>query len=512
MAKRETTYHIVCHGLEESEIGLFRSFLSEIKQESFQFTMLDDNTPLAPQCQDAHMVFVALAGAARLVQLLRDEEMSVLPVIAVGEYDGDYVTQEVITLGVDDFISKKFLTPERLYQRVSLNYQSYQKSKTLQMRCHMLDHVVDHIPQMVYIKDAQGQLTFANRRLADYANLPKQALIGKDDIAAVAQKDVLSFPYAAHDPGAIEKTSVEVIAGVATQQHVFETTRTPFYDTNSQMQQLLCVATDVTELRAKETRLASYIDVLERQKQPAVSLASFGTTKRRVFLSNMHHEIRNVMHGLFGATDLLGRTALNDDQSDYISLLRRAEVMMQSLCYDMFDLMRLEAGNFHFNHTRFDVLETIKGAITLYDAQIKQRKLHIHFDPQHLCGAYLEGDGDRLGRVFMVMLDALTRFAKSGKIQLQLLQWDQEGMIKNRIDIYTDAVAIPQEKLVALLEEFLAADTSSFVKFDRTILGMIVAKAMIERMDGELGMAPRQGDTHHFWFTFTLPRDKKGAS
>jgi diguanylate cyclase (GGDEF)-like protein/PAS domain S-box-containing protein len=138
-----------------------------------------------------------------------------------------------------------------------------------------LKTLVNTLPDLVWVKDAQGKYVACNRRFEGVYGLTETALVGKSDydFSSSDIADQLRF----YDQLAIEagKASVneELIVFMDGHQELCETTKSPMYDAQGHLLGVLGIAHDITARKATENALKQSEDMLNR----AQSIARLGS-------------------------------------------------------------------------------------------------------------------------------------------------------------------------------------------------------------------------------------------
>ena len=120
----------------------------------------------------------------------------------------------------------------------------------------------------------------------------------------------------------------------------------------------------------------------------------------------------------------------------------------------------------------------------------------------------LHGDARRLQQVLDHLVGNAVKFTDRGEVEVRVARRDgaAAGMVALEIEVADSGNGIPVAQQASLFEPFTQADGSTTRRQGGAGLGLAVARRLVARMGGEIGVssAPSAGST--FWFTVTLPR------
>lgn len=132
-------------------------------------------------------------------------------------------------------------------------------------KTNILDTVINTIPDLVWVKDAEGKYITCNRMFERLYNTPREQMIGKDDFHFVP-KEMAEF-FREHDKIAIEagksmQNEEYLVFGDGSYEGMFETIKTPIKDSNNQTFGVLGIARNISERKVKEDELKrAYADL-----------------------------------------------------------------------------------------------------------------------------------------------------------------------------------------------------------------------------------------------------------
>ena len=119
---------------------------------------------------------------------------------------------------------------------------------------------------------------------------------------------------------------------------------------------------------------------------------------------------------------------------------------------------------------------------------------------------YLTGDATRIGQVITNLVSNAIKFTQYGGVTIYTDCEEQtETEASLRISVEDTGIGIPEDKLTAIFEKFVQADSSITRRYGGTGLGLAISKQLAERMGGSIGVSSQVGQGSIFWLTLRLP-------
>ncbi|MCW2276793.1 ATP-binding protein [Heliophilum fasciatum] len=233
------------------------------------------------------------------------------------------------------------------------------------------------------------------------------------------------------------------------------------------------------------------------------------------FLAIMSHEIRTPLNGIIGMTDLLRRTPLSQEQTEYADVVRESSELLLTVLNDILDFSKFESGNLLLEEVDYDLPALISSvhALLLPITEKKGLSLHSIVDPR--LPHTLRGDPTRLRQILLNLLGNAVKFTLTGSIRLQVHPADNGSLelpaTHLLFEIIDSGIGIPPEQRELIFQPFAQAERSTTRRFGGTGLGLSICKQLVNGMGGEIGFHSHPGAGTTFWFTLPLTVGKSMA-
>lgn len=221
------------------------------------------------------------------------------------------------------------------------------------------------------------------------------------------------------------------------------------------------------------------------------------------FMGNMSHELRTPMNGIIGFANLLNKSPLGKEQSEYVNAIRQSAAGLMTLLNDILDFTRIAAGDLRLNQVSFDLRETVEDAIQFlaspaYDKGLELTLLFYSDVPRTVLG-----DPVRVRQMITNLVGNAIKFTQRGSVTLRvMLEEDTANETLIKVSVQDTGVGMSLKDQKRLFSAFSQADTSATREFGGIGLGLVICKKLVDQMNGDIGLESQLGKGSNFWFTF----------
>jgi CheY-like chemotaxis protein/anti-sigma regulatory factor (Ser/Thr protein kinase) len=224
--------------------------------------------------------------------------------------------------------------------------------------------------------------------------------------------------------------------------------------------------------------------------------ADAGNRAKSRFLATVSHEIRTLLHGLLGMSDLLLDTALSAEQATYANAVKQSGQILLRVVEDVLDFSTMEAGRFVISARPFDLPQLVDETIELIAPRAQAKQLEIACYINEKVPQMLVGDPARLRQVLLNIAGNAVKFTEQGGIALTIEREAERDAV--RFSVRDTGIGIAREAQERIFLEFEQGDTTR--QLDGAGLGLAICNRIIRQMGINIGVesAPGRGSLFHF--------------
>jgi len=380
---------------------------------------------------------------------------------------------------------------EFVSSHISLAVQRKKIEQEIAVSKQVLRKVLDNIPIKVFWKDRDSKFLGCNKSSLKEMNIENEEdVIGKSDFDFHEKEDAKKYR---DDEDAIMRSGVPKLNYQETQikkgkEHIYITSKLPFYDEKDNVIGLVGTSDDITEQKEIEVKL-----------KKAIEEANAANLSKSTFLSNMSHEIRTPMNAILGYSQLLqDDDNLTKVQQENLRTINRSGEHLLELINDILDMSKIEAGRVSLKQTDFSFIELLKEVEQLFKLKAEQKHIEFSFKLDEKIPKAIVADESKIKQVIINLIGNALKFTSTGFVKVTVETGTNNLMF---VKVKDSGKGILKEEQETVFKPFEQAQKGAAVK-GGTGLGLAISKKLASLMEGDIEVESELGNGAEFIFSF----------
>jgi len=475
------------------------------------------------QSQEFDCVFIdyLMPGKDGMEILRESRSMGITaPFIVLTGHGDERIATEVMRGGAVDYIPKGEMTTELVHRAIRYAVQVNEAEVAQRESEERFRRIAANLPIAILCIDEKWDITFINDKFTEMFGYCA------DDIPDLTAWMKKAYPNPEYREKVLEIRVRDIdnrMNGIANDTEIrdFDITcqdgsiKSIEITFELDIKYLYLVYTDVTEKKQAKEMLRRQSEELQRKNDKlhkayeaakvAKETAERANAAKSQFLANMSHEIRTPMNGIIGMADLTLMTDITEEQREYITTVKSCSKSLLSVLNDIIDYAKIEEGMLTIENGSFDLRESAREVVSLFNIIAKPKGLYIHLNIDPTIPKTVIGDSLRIRQVLSNLIGNAVKFTLMGGVKvtidcLELL--DQNASIK--FSITDTGIGIPKDKLDRLFKVFSQVDDSNTREYGGSGLGLAISKRLVDMMDGNIGVETAVGIGSTFYFAIKV--------
>lgn len=365
-----------------------------------------------------------------------------------------------------------------------------------------LRKIIDLNPNFIFAKNRKGEFTLVNEALAKTYGTTVNELLGKTDADFNSNAEEVEHfrndDLLVMDSHVVKLIPIEEITDSKTgRKKYLQTVKTPIEDESGNANQILGVATDITDRIETQRKLEQMQEVL-REKNEQMEKYIESNLQLENFAYIASHDLREPLRSIIGYSQLLERRygqILDQEGHEYIGHLINSTKSMNSLISDLLLFSRVNTESIHYQRVVMSeivaqVKDNLRTAIEDARADIQWQGM-----PQTITA-----DRTRVVQLFQNLLSNAIKFRMPGQPAHIRVQY-QERADAHEFEVRDNGIGIEPQYQERIFNIFHRLHNRA--EYEGSGIGLATCKKIVEQHNGTIRVQSAPGLGSAFIFTIS---------
>jgi signal transduction histidine kinase/CheY-like chemotaxis protein len=212
------------------------------------------------------------------------------------------------------------------------------------------------------------------------------------------------------------------------------------------------------------------------------------------FLDNTSHELKTPLNVIHSIINLFKKTELNNEQSDYLKIIKSSSLLLSNLLNDILDISRIRIGQIQINKLSFNINEILIEVTESMKILATQKGLKLELNNNCSINYYLIGDYLRLKQILINLITNSIKYTETGIIELTVKEKQEKPeKLKICFTIKDTGIGIPEDKINKIFAPYIQLEDIKTDSTEGIGLGLAITQKLILLMNGSITVSSREG-------------------
>jgi signal transduction histidine kinase len=220
------------------------------------------------------------------------------------------------------------------------------------------------------------------------------------------------------------------------------------------------------------------------------------------FVGTVSHELRTPLTAIKGFIELVAdgdAGPLTEGQREFLQIASRNADRLGSLINDLLDVNQIDSQRLEIRAAPTDLVVVLEEVARTFRpmAESKGLAFHVHIDRL----PSVMGDGPRLLQVFSNLVSNAIKYTPDGEVGIRA------RVARNGVEVivHDSGIGLSPDEQAQLFTKFFRARNKVVTESGGTGLGLVIAKAMVEKHHGKIEVTSVAGEGTSFRVVLPLP-------
>lgn len=230
------------------------------------------------------------------------------------------------------------------------------------------------------------------------------------------------------------------------------------------------------------------------ESQRAREVAEESARMKENFIASISHEMRTPMNAIYGMSNLLAQTNLNEEQRSYIDSVKQSSEILLGVINDILEVSTLQNGKMDFELKDFDLNELMANLVNVMQYKKNEKPLDFILNIDPAVPRFIKGDKLRLNQILFNIVGNAVKFTDEGQVKISVELFEHKADVYRLKFIIVDSgIGIPEEKVDTIFETFTRIRTKDRI-YEGTGLGLSIVRSLVTQQGGHVWATSKLGE------------------